>query len=310
MSIAGFNPAGEMSQLRTQQTLAMQSAAPAAATAAADPAAAAAAADPNVAAAAGAAAPGAAADASMGAAAVQAPPNTTRIILQSVMKGALTGASVTMGLKSFGPVLGKIGFIGKALGSLPAAATGTAGAIAGKGILGFLGKIPVLGSILPMAFRGGIGGFVVTALIGAAVGGIVGVFTGMKSAKAQTAAYNEQLAAAQQQAPAPVGDPINTAPTPADGQAAPAPAPAAKPAHKGKWKSWVIASHGTHLGTQKTSHYNAKSGDTVAMLAKRFYTTPAEIRKLNPSLKGDTVPAGTKVTLTRKVVKDAKAWVA
>jgi LysM repeat protein len=308
MSIAGFNPAGEMSQLRTQQTLAMQSSSGTDATAAT----AATTTDPASSAAAGAAAPGAAADASMGAAAVQEPPNTTKIILQAVMKGALTGASVTMGLKSFAPFLGKIGFISKALGTLPTAAVAEGAAkVAGSGVLGFLGKIPVLGSILPKAFAGGIGGFVITALIGAAVGAITGIFSGLKSAKAQTAAYNDALAT--QQAAAPAGDPVTTPDTAAATPAAAAAKPAAKAAPHGKWKSWVVAKHGTHLaapGSAKTGHYNAKSGDTIAMLAKRFYTTPAEIRKLNPGLTGSTVPAGTKVILARKVVPDAKAWVA
>ncbi|MCW2971747.1 MAG: hypothetical protein JWN72_20 [Thermoleophilia bacterium] len=300
--------AGDISQLRNQQTLAMTSssaAAPAAATAAAAPTAAAGDATGS--------ATGPAGDASMGAAAVQQPPNSTKIILQAVLKGALTGASVTMGLKQFGPFLTKIPGLGGLIGSLGSKAAGSAAAVAGKGLLGMLSKIPLLGSLLPRAFAGGIAGFAITALIGAAVGGIVGIFTGMKTAKAQTAAYNEALAA--QQAATPVGDPVTTPDTTAPGAAnGPAKSKAkAKAAPKGKWKSWVVAKHGSHLaapGQAKTGHYNAKSGDTIAMLAKRFYTTPAEIRKLNPGITGDSVPAGTKVILARKVVPDAKAWVA
>ncbi|MBC7461700.1 MAG: LysM peptidoglycan-binding domain-containing protein [Thermoleophilia bacterium] len=296
--------AGDISQLRNQQTLAMtsSSAAPAAAaTAAAAPTADAI-----------GSATGAAGDASMGAAAVQQPPNSTKVILQAVLKGALTGASVTMGLKQFGPFLVKIPGLGGLIGSLGSKAAGSAAAVAGKGLLGMLSKIPLLGSLLPRAFAGGIAGFAITALIGAAVGGIVGIFTGMKTAKAQTTAYNEAQAA--QQAATPVGDPVTTADATKAPGTADGPAPAkSKAAPKGKWKSWVVAKHGTHLaapGQAKTGHYNAKAGDTIALLAKRFYTTPAEIRKLNPGMTGDSVPAGTKVILARKVVPDAKAWVA
>ena len=122
MAVLGFNPAAEMSMLRTQQTLAMQASAPAAG------AAPAAAAEPAAAAAAqGAAAPGAAADASVGAAAVQPPPSTSSIVLRSVLTGALSGASLTLGVKQFGPMLAKIGFIGKAIGTVAPPA----------GILGF-----------------------------------------------------------------------------------------------------------------------------------------------------------------------------
>ncbi len=278
MAIMGFNPAAEMSQLRTQRTLAMQASAPAAGAAPA--------ADPAAAMAAGAAAPGAAGDAAMGAAAVQEPPSTSKIVLQSVLKGAMTGASVTMGLKQFGPMLTKIGFIGKLVGTVAPPA----------GILGFLGKLPLVGKLLPMMGRSGIGAFLITAAVGAGIGAIAGAVTGLKKAKAAAAEYAEAMAA--QQAQTPPGDPVNA---PGEAPAEPEPAPAPAP----RFKSWIIAREGA-IGTAGGSfgHYRIRKGDTIERLAKRFYTTPAEIKKLNPSI-GDTLKPGTKLKLKRKVVKDA-----
>ena len=56
-------------------------------------------------------------------------------------------------------------------------------------------------------------------------------------------------------------------------------------------------------------HYTARKGDTLAMLAKRFHTTAAEIKRLNPDM-GDKVEVGAKLKLKRRVVPNAKAWVA
>lgn len=288
MAIMGFNPAAEMSQLRTQQSLAMQASAPAAGAAPA-PAAAAAAAQ-------GAAAPGAAADAAIGAAAVQEPPATSKIVLQSVLRGAMTGASVTMGLKSFGPTLMKVGFIGKLMGST----------VPPTGVLGFLSKLPVVGKVLPLLGRTGLQGFLIAGLVGAGVGAVFGALSGMKKAKAAAAEYAEAMAAqqAQEAQQPPAGDPVN-APGPA-----PKPGPPAKPGGKRKAKSWVIARQGsTPAAGPSFGHYRTRKGDTIEQLAKRFYTTPAEIRKLNPDL-GRSVEPGTKLKLRRKVVPDAKAWVA
>lgn len=277
MAIMGFNPAAEMSQLRTQRSLAMQASAPAQAAAPTDPAAAAALA--------GAAAPGAAADAAIGAAGVMEPPSTSRIVLQSVLKGAVTGASVSMGIKSFGPMLMKVGFIGKMVGTIAPPA----------GILGFLSKMPLIGAVLPkLAKLGGWQAFAVTALIGAAVGAVAGAIGGMKKAKAAASEYAEAMAAQQAQQP-PVGDPMNA---PGNGQAA----PPVKP----RFKNWIIAYSGTAPtpGGAGTGTYKAKKGDTLAVLAKRFHTTPAEIKKLNPDI-GNEVKAGTTLKLQRKVIKKA-----
>jgi hypothetical protein len=283
MAIMGFNPAAEMSQLRTQRTLAMQASAPAGA------AAPAAATDPAAAAAAGAAAPGAAADAAIGAAGVMEPPSTSKIILQSVFKNALTGVSVGLGLKSFGPMLTKIGFIGNIVGKLPV------GDAVGKGLLGFLGKLPLVGTVLPKLARlTGWQSFLATGLIGAAVGAVFGVVSGMKKAKAAAAEYAEAMAAQQAEQP-PVGDPVNK---PGDG-AAPAPVPA-----KPRFKNWIVAYEGTTMKPGSTGTYKAKKGDTLAVLAKRFHTTPAEIKKLNPGV-GDDIKPGTTLKLKRKVVKQA-----
>jgi len=291
MTVMAFNPAAEMSNMRTQQTLAMQgsvNAAPAA-VAPASAAAAAAAAPAGTAATAGAAG-----DAAAGAAGVQPPPSSSKIILHSVLKGAMTGASVTMGLKSAAPLLGRIGFLTKFMGHMPVGVPPV-----GKGLLGFLGKIPIIKSVIPMLGRSGIQGFLITAAVGAVVGGIVGVVSGMKKAKAAQAEYAEALAAQQAQTPPP-GDPAN----PGTGDA-PAPEPAAVVP---KYKSWIIARTGT---TSKTGgsfgSYTTKKGDTVAMLAKRFYTTEAEIRKLNPSM-GQNVDPGMKLKLKRKVVPNATRW--
>ena len=212
------------------------------------------------------------------------PPSTSKIVLQSVLKGAMTGASVTLGLKQFGPMLMKIGFVGKLL----------------TPVLGFLSKLPLVGKILPLLGKTGIQGFLIAGAIGAGVGAIFGALSGLKKAKAAAAEYAEAMAAQQAQQP-PVGDPVNApGPTPE-----PAPAPTGKRA-----KSWIISRQGA---TSKTGGsfgtYTARKGDTIAKLAERFHTTPAELKKLNPGL-GDSVEPGKKLKLKRKVIPDAKAWVA
>lgn len=301
MSVMGFNPAMEMSQLRTQQTLAMQSgAAPAAAAAPVSTAGAVAAvpaAAPAAAMTAGAAAPGAAGDAAVAAEAVQPPPATSKIVLQSVLKGAMSGASVTLGLKTMGPILTKVPFIAKLVGNL----AGPAGAPAAAGVLGFLGKLPLVGKLLPMIAKGGLAGFAITALIGAGVGAIGGFISGQKKAKQAQADYEAALAAQQAAAPPPA---------PAEPEPAPAPAPkkAASTGKKRTAKTWVIAKHGSKYGTGQMGHYTAKPGDTIEILAKRFYTTPAEIRKLNPDLGSGEVKPGTTLKLRRQVIPDAQPW--
>ena len=275
MAIMGFNPAAEMSQMRTQRTLAMQAAAPQGpAAGAAGPAP-----DPAAAMAAAAAMPGAAGDAAMAANAVMEPPSTSKIVLQSVLKGAVSGASVTMGLKSFGPMLMKIGFVGKLL----------------TPVLGFLSKVPLVGKLLPMMGKTGLQGFLITAAVGAGIGAIGGAISGMKKAKAAAAEYAEAMAAQQAQQQAPVGDPVNTEPDPA----------AAEPPAKPRFKNWIIAYSGnTKVAGGSTGTYKAKKGDTLKVLAKRFHTTPAEIKKLNPDI-GDTIKPGTTLKFKRKVIKAA-----
>jgi hypothetical protein len=270
MAIAGFNPAAEMSQLRTQRTLAMQASAPA------DQAAAAGGTDQAAAAATAAAMPGAAGDAAIAATSVQEPPSTSKIVLQSVLKGAVTGASVTLGIKQFGPLLLKVPFLSKLI--TPA--------------IGFLSKLPLVGKLMPLLGKTGLQGFLITALVGAGVGAIAGAIGGVKKAKEAQAQYAEAMAAQQAQQP---GDPVNTEPA---AEPAPAPAPAAKP----RFKNWIIAYSGKSKRPGSTGTYKVKGGDTIASLAKRFHTTEAEIRKLNPSLGGEP-KAGQTLKLKRKVVK-------
>lgn len=272
MAVMGFNPAAEMSQLRTQRTLAMQATAPADAASAAAPA------DPAAAATAGAALPGAAGDAAMAASAVQAPPSTSKIVLQSVLKGALSGASMTLGLKQFGPMLMNVGFIGKLAAP----------------VLGFLSKVPLVGKLLPLMGKAGWQGFLITAAVGAGVGAIFGGISGVKKAKAAAAEYADAMAAQQAaQAQPPVGDPVNTDAPPAD-----PPAPA-----KPRFKNWIIAYSGTtKVAGGSTGTYKTKKGDTLAKLAKRYHTTVAEIRKLNPHV-GQDVDAGVTLKFKRKVIK-------
>jgi len=298
MAIMGFNAGAEMAQLRSQQTLAMQAAAPAAApatpsAAAVAPTVAATAAAAPVAAAAGSAG---AVDASAAAAAVQEPPATSKIVLQSVLKGAMSGAGMTLGLKSMAPMFMKMGF----MGAWPAAATATSAAVKASGVLGFISKVPILKSVLPAIGKmGGIQGLLITAGIGAAVGGIFGAISGMKKAKAATAAYAEAQAA--QQAAAEQAAQQEAAQQPA---AEPAPTPAQT---QRRFKSWVIAKSGdTKTSGGSFAHYTVRRGDTVEVLAKRFHTTPAEIKKLNPNM-GELAP-GVEVKLRRKVVPNATAW--
>ena len=287
MSVMGFNAGAEMASLRTQQTLAMQASAPAAAPAAVAAAAPVAAAGDPAAAAGGV--PAAAGDAAAAAMAVQPPPSTSKIVLGSVLKGALSGASMSMGLKSMAPMLSRIPFFANIIGA--AAKDGKAA----TGLIALMGRIPLLRSALPLMGKAGpLGGFLVTALVGATVGAIFGALKGVRTAKKAAADYAEALAAqqaAQAQQPTPAETPVD--PTTAN----------VKP----KYKSWVVARQGSHKGAAAFGHYTTGKGDTLKLLAQRFHTTEAEIRRLNPKL-GETVEPGVKLKLKRKVVPDAKAW--
>jgi hypothetical protein len=217
-------------------------------------------------------------------------------VMQAVLKGAMSGASVGLGFKSFAPFLGKIGFVSKLVGSVAPPA----------GLLGFLGKLPILGKLLPgiLPKLAGPLGFLIAAGVGAAIGAIGGLIKGKGEAKKAAEEYAAAQAAAAQPAPAPIPAPVD----PGSAQA-PAVPKKAKVVHKPRFKSWVIARHGSSYGTQKFGSYTTK-GETMASLCERFHTTPAEIRKLNPSITGDSVPSGTKLKLARKVVPNAKAWTA
>lgn len=277
-----INPSADINALRNQQSLAMS----ANAAAPADPAA--------QAAAQAAATPGAAGDASIGAAAVQAPPSTSKIILQSVLKGAVTGVSVSLGVKSFAPFLSKIPMIGPFMAKVP----------------GLISKIPLVGGlfskVLKFAGKGALQGFLVTALVGAAVGAIGGAISGLGKAKKAATEYAEAQAKAQAQAAAQQQAQQQAQQAPAEPSAKAMTKPVAK-AVKPRFKSWVVARSGSKYGTQKFGSYTTK-GESMQTLCARFHTTPDEIRKLNPSITGDSVPSGTKLKLARKVVPNAKAW--
>jgi LysM repeat protein len=294
MSVLGFNPALEMSQLRSQRTLAMQASAPV------EPAAAASTGSVN------AAAAGATGDAAAGAIAVQEPPSTAKIVLGSVLRGAMSGASVTLGVKSAVPLLGKIGFLSNIVGKLPAAGA------AGAGALGLLARVPLLGAalgkVLPMMGRTGWQGFAITGLIGAAVGAVVGGIKGLKTARAESAKYAEAMAAAQQQAE----EAAKAEAQEASQQARQRAGETARTKRRGRASGgqhrndWVISRTGV-ARKGATGIYQVKSGDTIAALAKRFYTTEAEIRRLNPTL-GSTLPEGFKLHLRQQVIPNAPAW--
>jgi len=130
--------------------------------------------DPTgAAAAAGAAGPGStgAAQAQVGGEGVQ-PPQTSKIVMSSVLKGAMNGVSMMFGLNFFGP---KIPFIGKFM-SGPVTA--------------LLNKIPFLAKVtFPY-------GTLLVIGAGALVGGALGLFFGMKKAKKAAADYSAAQAAA------------------------------------------------------------------------------------------------------------------
>lgn len=237
-----------MSVGATQGTLGMQSsAAPAAAGAPAAPGAEAAA---GAAPAAGAptptadgSAPAAAGQAQAGAEQVQ-PPNTKKIILGSVLRGAVTGASLAFSVN-------KLGWLVKILNFIP---------------------FPPLKAVTTVGTA--------AALIGGAViGGVAGLMTGMKSAKKQAASFLEAQAkaAAAAATPAP-GDPLVIGP---NGQPAGAKPEVPKDVKKNpvmgtkKKKKKARAADG--------QNYHIKRGDTLWALSRKYGVSIDAIVKANPS---------------------------
>lgn len=115
-----------------------------------------------------------------------APPQPTKIIIGSVLRGAVSGASMMFGINSFGP---KIPFINKFMTSI-------------------ITKIPFLAKAgFPMGTVAALG-------VGAGLGAVFGLIGGIRKARKATAEYVAAQAAAQAQQPAaqpepaPVGDPL------------------------------------------------------------------------------------------------------
>lgn len=236
-----------MSVGATQGTLGMQSsAAPAAAGAPAAPGAEAAA---GAAPAAGApaptadgSAPAAAGQAQAGAEQVQ-PPNTKKIILGSVLRGAVTGASLAFSVN-------KLGWLVKILNFIP---------------------FPPLKAVTTVGTA--------AALIGGAViGGVAGLMTGMKSAKKQAASFLEAQAKAAAVAASTPGDPLVIGP---NGQPAGATPEVPKNVKTNpvmgtkKKKKAARAADG-----QK---YHIKRGDTLWALSRKHGVSIDAIVKANPS---------------------------
>lgn len=305
MPVMGFNPAMEMSMIRSSQGGAIAPGQQAAAvTGSSATGAAPVAAQATLA----AAAPGAAGEAAMGAAAVQPePPQSSKIVLASVLRGASTGASVALGFKQFGPILGKLPMIGGLFG----------------GIGGFLTKLPVVGSLLG---RTGISGFLIAGGIGAAIGAGVGLVMGMRKARAATTEYAEAQAAAQQaaaqqaaaeaqaaatQAQSPVPDQAGPAPGEAEAKKNPPMTPGAADASTGVKRApgkspWVTARTGKTMAPKgerpTTTAVRVRSGDTLTSLATRYHTTVAAIVKANPAITDpDVIRTGQMVEIPRSM---------
>lgn len=201
-----------------------------------------------------------AAQAQVGGEGVQ-PPQTSKIVMGSVLKGAMNGVSMMFGLNFFGP---KIPFVNKFM-------QGT--------IVPLLTKIPFLAKFaFPMST-------LITIGAGALIGGALGLFMGMKKAKKAAAAYAEAQAAAA--AAQPVGDPLVLGP---DGQPLGMTPPETLPvipnpkARKNKvmgknYSGKANAAAGAHA---LSSRYHIVWGDTLWALARKNHTTVAAIVKANP----------------------------
>ena len=228
--------------------------------------------------------------AAAGAAAVQ-PPNTGKIVMGSVLRGAITGASMMFGANKF----------------LPA-----------SWLTKIVHFIPFISKQVPMA--------AVTALaVGAVVGGVLGLVGGLQKSKKAAAEFAAAQAAQAQQPAAPVGDPVvvgpDGKPVPVDPAtnmpAAPVPPnlassakakakakkaaakakknpimkpghdhgvvgpagkkakPAAKPATHGK-----VHKKRVHGGGGSDTHLITR-GETLGQIAADYHTTVAAIQKAN-----------------------------
>lgn len=248
-----FNPGVESAQRRAQ--LAM-SAAPAASAAA-----------PSAAAAPVNASPGAGADqAAAGAEGVgAAPPNPKKIILASVIRGAVSGASMMFGINSFGP---KVPFINNFMTKV-------------------ITKIPLLSKLgWPMGTLGALG-------VGAAMGAIFGLIGGVRKARSEAASYvsgqqRAMEAQGQQQQSGAVGDPLVLGPDGKPISVDPATnRPVQKPSAAHAKKNPMMSAQ--YKGVRGTRHardidgssYHIQRGDTLWALSRRYNVTIDDIVRAN-----------------------------
>jgi hypothetical protein len=244
------NPALELSQVRSMQL-------------AQAPAAAAPTAAPVASASLPAEGSDASAQAAAGAANV-APPAPMKTILGSVLRGAMSGASLAFGLNSFGSKIPGVGpFLAKAIGVIP-----------------FIGKMG-----FPMPIFVALG-------VGAVVGGVFGLLSGMRKVKKQAAAYVQAQAAASAAA----------AEVPADGGQSPiapgmpdvspvAAPPKRKKKRKVKRNPVMGASRsGKHPGSRRAkklgggesvSAHHIVRGDTLSAISQRYGVSIDSIMKEN-----------------------------
>jgi nucleoid-associated protein YgaU len=200
----------------------------------------------------------AAGQATLGAENVQPTPTGSpmKSILGSVLKGAMTGASVVMGVNTLG---GKIPWV--------------------KGFLGgVISKLPFLSRFgFPMGTLAALG-------IGAAVGAVFGLLSGIRKAKAAAAAAAAQAAAPVPETPAPT--------TPAPVLTPPPSKP--KKAKKRKVKRNPVAGTSKAKGKRRSQRlgfspdtskaHHIKSGDTLWALSRRYDVSIDSIVKANSDI--------------------------
>ncbi len=247
--------------------------------------------------------------AAAGAEAVQ-PPDAKKIIMGSVLRGAMTGGTMLFSLNKFLPP----GTLHKALGFLPflfkpqtAAAVEAGAAVAAEGA----------GAVVATAAKTFIMPTLVALGAGAVIGAVFGFVTGTRKAKKAVTDYAEQQAKAQaaQQAAAAqtlqgapgapaTGDPLVVGPNgqpqavdptsnvPATPPAAAAPKPKKKakvkknpvmgPDYAGSTpapkKRPVQSSEGSSSGG---GNYHIHSGDTLGAIARRYHTSVSAIQAAN-----------------------------
>lgn len=224
-----------------------------------------------------------AAQGQVGAEAVQ-PPSTGKIVLGSVLKGALNGVSLMFGVNFFGA-------------KIPA----VAGFMNGT-VLNVLTKVPFLKGLAAAGKFAFPYGTLVTVGIGAVLGGVLGLVGGMRKAKKAQAAYAEtQQKAAQAQAQNPVGDPLVLGPDGKPIGMSPEtnlpviPNPSAKK-NGVMGKNYSGVAH-AKSGVRHMKKHHVVRGDTLWALSRKHHTTVAAIVKankgkiVNPNLiyDGDTI---------------------